>query len=67
MNKWDRLYLYLNDWRFAIAPDETTPEEDRHDREIEKEVLDGVMAEMEKLDEDREKTGVLEREDVQNS
>lgn len=64
MNKWDRLYLYLNDWRFAIAPDETTPEKDRHDREIEKEVLDGVMAEMEKLDEDREKTGVLEREDV---
>ena len=67
MDKWDRLYLYLNDWRFAVAPDETTPEEDRHDRELEREVLDGVMKEMEKLDEDRAETDVLERKGVSHS
>ncbi len=50
MDKWDKLYNYLNDFRLAIAPDETTPYDERNDRQIIVDVLDDVMEEMNKLD-----------------
>lgn len=50
MDKWDKLYNYLNDFRLAIAPDETTPYDERNDRQIIADVLDDVMEEMNKLD-----------------
>lgn len=43
-NKWDRLYKWLCDMRFGIAPDETTPEDERGERQAQVDVLDDIMA-----------------------
>lgn len=32
MDKWDKLYNYINDWAFGVAPDETTPINEVRDR-----------------------------------
>ena len=40
----DRLYTWLNDMRFGIAPDESvTDDNDRHDRLIQMDLLDEIM------------------------
>jgi hypothetical protein len=40
---WDRLYNHLNDWRLSIGVDETTPTDERHDREVIYKTLGEVM------------------------
>lgn len=42
--RWNKLYTWLNDMRFGIAPDETTPEKDRAERWAQVELLDDIMA-----------------------
>ena len=50
--KWDKLYRWLNDFCFAIAPDETvTDYEERQDRTAQYDVLQEVMDMMTELDE----------------
>ena len=40
----DRLYRWLNDMRYAIAPDETvTDEDERHDRLLQIDLIDELM------------------------
>ena len=46
LQNWDKLFMYLNDYRLGIAPDESTPEEEVHDREIIRDTIDGIMEEM---------------------
>lgn len=41
--KFDRLYNWLNDMRFGIAPDETTPDDERGERQAQVDVLDMIM------------------------
>jgi len=41
--KWDRLYSWLNDMRLGIAPDETTPDDERNDRLAQVDVIDDIM------------------------
>ena len=41
--KWDRLYSWLNDMRFGIAPDETTPDDERNERLAQVDVIDDIM------------------------
>ena len=51
-DKWDRLYNWLNDMRFGIAPDETvTDEDERHDRLLQVEMIDEIMEWMIKQEE----------------
>ena len=46
-SRWNKLFTWLNDMRFGIAPDETTPEKDRAERWAQVELLDDIMAWME--------------------
>lgn len=49
MTKMDRLYSYLNDMRFGIAPDETVRDDDeRGQREAQVDVIDDIMEWIEK-------------------
>lgn len=42
--KWDRLYNWLNNMRWAIAPDETiTDDQERNDRLIKVDLMDEIM------------------------
>lgn len=41
--KWDRLYSWLNDMRLGIAPDETTPNDERKERQAQVDVIDDIM------------------------
>lgn len=42
--KWDRLYSWLNDMRFGIAPDETVHDDDeRSERQAQVDLLDEIM------------------------
>lgn len=50
--KIDRLYSYLNDMRFGIAPDETTPTDERDKRLAQIEIIDGIMEWIEKESEE---------------
>lgn len=51
MTKWDRLFNWLNDMRFAIAPDESvTDPQERQDRLIQVDLIDDIMEFMEDLD-----------------
>ena len=43
INNWYKLFNWLNDMRFAIAPDETTPEEEIQERLIQVELLDEIL------------------------
>lgn len=49
--KWDKLYRWLNDFHYGIAPDESIPDDEYHDRTIIADVLDDVMEQMTKLEE----------------
>ncbi len=42
-SKWDRLYSWLNDMRFSIVPDETTPDDERNERLAQVDVIDDIM------------------------
>ena len=42
-SKWDGLYSWLNDMRFSIAPDETTPYDERNERLAQVYVIDDIM------------------------
>jgi hypothetical protein len=42
-SKWDRLYSWLNDMWFSIAPDETTPYDERNERLAQVYVIDDIM------------------------
>ena len=46
--KWDRLYSWLNDMRYGIAPDENTPDDERREREAQVDVIDDIMEWIEK-------------------
>ncbi len=46
--KIDKLYSYLNDMRFGIAPDETTPSDERDKRLAQIEMIDCIMEWIEK-------------------
>lgn len=48
-NRWDKLYSYLNDMRFGIAPDETTPQDERSERLAQVDIIDSIMEWIEKL------------------
>lgn len=41
--KFDRLYDWLNDMRLGIAPDETTPDDERGERQAQVDVLDVII------------------------
>lgn len=43
-DKLKRLYTWLCDMRLGIAPDETTPEDERGERQAQVDVLDDIMA-----------------------
>jgi len=43
-DKLDRLYKWLCDMRLGIAPDETTPEDERGERQAQADLLDDIMA-----------------------
>ena len=43
MKKWEKLYLWLNDVRLGIAPDESTPEDERRQREAQVDIIDDIM------------------------
>lgn len=47
-SKWDRLYNWLNDMRYGIAPDENTPDDERREREAQVDVIDDIMEWIEK-------------------
>ena len=51
-DKWDKLYLYINDFALAVAPDETTPEEERAERLARHSILNGLLGTMERMEED---------------
>lgn len=54
---WDRLYNWLNDMRFAIAPDElVTDDDERHDRLLQIDLIDELMEWMLKQE---DKDGIL--------
>lgn len=41
---WNRLYIWLNDMRLGIAPDETvTDMNERHDRLVQVDLLDEII------------------------
>lgn len=49
---WGRLYNWLNDMRFSIAPDETvTDADERNDRSIQVNLLDEIMMVMNDMEE----------------
>lgn len=50
--KIDRLYSYLNDMRFGIAPDETTQTDERDKRLAQIEIIDCIMEWIEKESEE---------------
>ena len=51
MSKWDSLYLWLNDLRFSMAPDETVmDQEERKKRLIQIDLIDEIMEVMEEWD-----------------
>lgn len=43
-----RLYSWLNDMRLGIAPDETTPDDERRERQAQVDVIDDIMEWIEK-------------------
>lgn len=42
-SKFDRLYDWLNDMRLGIAPDETTPDDERGKRQAQVDLLDVII------------------------
>lgn len=46
LDKWDKLWIYLNDWRMGVAPDESTPEEDRERLKVIADTISEVMESM---------------------
>lgn len=44
----ERIYAWLNDMRLGIAPDETTPEDERGERQAQVDIIDEIMREIEK-------------------
>ena len=52
----DRLYSWLNDMRYAIAPDENvTDDDERHDRLLQIDLIDELMEWMNEQEESNEK------------
>ena len=49
LEAWGKLLSFLNDYRFLVAPDESTPEHERKTRETTVETIDAVTEEIEKL------------------
>ena len=39
-----KFLMFLNDWAFGVAPDETTPKSERHDAEIVYKTLQEVIS-----------------------
>ena len=57
-DKWDKLWIYLNDWRMGILPDETTPEEDRERRKAIADTIAEVMECMVELENKEDEDGM---------
>ena len=52
MDKWEKLFNWLNDTRFAITPDETTIDYDeRMERIAQMDIIDEIIEEMIRLEE----------------
>lgn len=43
MSKWDKLFNHLNDWAFAVAPDEMTNPEEKERRQIVYDTLQTIL------------------------
>ena len=51
--RWARLYMYIADYRLAVAPDERTPEEEIGYRKAVVETLDMITGVMERMQEEQ--------------
>lgn len=57
MDKWNKLFNYINDLRLTIAPDERVEdEEERLQRQAQVDVLDCVIEEMIRLEKKNDKS-----------
>lgn len=54
--KWYKLYNYLNDYRLAVAPDESTPDYEKKYKQVVTDTIDSIMKTMEVLEDSDEST-----------